>query len=140
MIVNLYECKDDKRKLNKTLVSKGTCDIQLRDRVNVINPIMSIPLRSDTFNYCYIEDLGRYYYVDSVEYNKNLMILHLSVDVLMSYKDYINNLSCTVKRSQSLINGYINDNNMTISSLPQIQTLNFPHGFNSDSIILMTIG
>lgn len=140
MIVNLYECKDDKRKLNKTLVSKGTCGIQLRDSVNVINPVISIPLRSDTFNYCHIDELQRYYYVDSIEYDKNLMILHLSVDVLMSYKDYINNLSCTVKRSQSLINGYISDSNMTISSLPQIQTLNFPRGFNSDSIILMTIG
>jgi hypothetical protein len=52
------------------------------------------------YNYCYISQLRRYYFIKSYEvYRQGVFILHLKVDVLMTYQRYVENISGVLKRS-----------------------------------------
>ena len=52
------------------------------------------------FNYAYIPALKRYYFVNDCVVQNGFATLSLSVDVLMSYKDSIFNLSAVVDRNE----------------------------------------
>lgn len=93
MDLNLYNTISDNNVFNKILTDKETYQITLKKDTDIINPI--IILKSDVlidFNYAYINELKRFYFIDSITVaSKNIYILNLSVDVLMSYKDDIYN-------------------------------------------------
>lgn len=67
------------------------------------------------FNYVYIPELNRYYFVTNVEYIvTNLWEISLSVDVLMTYKNGITNLVAFVDRNEFNKNPYILDKKRVI--------------------------
>ena len=89
----------------------------LRDEINIVNPVIRITLDSiPDFNYLVIPDLGdRWYFVDS--YNvvrNNVYDLELSIDVLMTYKNAINNIRGFVERNEFTFNNDIIDKKRVI--------------------------
>lgn len=78
---------------------------------SLINPV--IELHSDTnpvaFNYGYIPDFNRYYFVSDWQYDRGLWIANLSVDVLATYKPYIGNTDMYIVRSSAGHNMYLSD-------------------------------
>lgn len=91
MIVKFFNNKSDNIYINKTLENETPFDCKIKGEINLTNP--EIVLRVDNFNgfnYCYIEDFNRYYYIDSVQiFPNNLYSIRLKVDVLMSFKNSI---------------------------------------------------
>lgn len=100
----------------------------LRDECDIINPVIEIskaayskiwygtetvdvqstgqdvisenPYAIPVHNYIYIPKFNRYYFVDNItSVRKGLWRISMSVDVLMSFRDKINNLTGIVKRS-----------------------------------------
>ena len=90
-------------------------------------------------NYLYIDSYKRYYFVD-VTIENGFLVLNCSIDVLMTYKSAILNLTATVTRNENLKNGYLEDKNYNIMSYENIVCKTFPNGLTNDSIILMTAG
>lgn len=113
MTILFYSVSDRKNRLSKTLGTATSMTGTLREPVSLTDP--EILIESATvpkFNYAYISDLGRYYFIRSVIAEQNrLYRLALHVDVLMTYKGTpttgyesgIYGLSPLVRRAQSTL-------------------------------------
>ena len=97
----------------------------LRDECSFTTPILTIQLDYiPNFNYVYIPSFSRYYYVtDIVSVRKNLWEISLSVDVLMTYKDGIRNLSAFVDRNESTYNPLLIDKKRIIEQGVEIENV-----------------
>lgn len=110
MRLYLYRTNDLNNVVDKTLTNETILNINLKRDTDIIRP--KIPLAKSgvidlkTFNYAYIPDLNRYYFINVVEsINNNVDVLLLEVDVLMSYnaeiktgiKTYVADVSPTYK-------------------------------------------
>lgn len=62
------------------------------------------------YNYAHITDLGRYYFVTGVTYNRGVWEVALRVDVLASFKTDIGSTSMYFERSSAQKNGDLVDN------------------------------
>lgn len=90
-------------------VPSVTYSCTARESVSVVNPIILIEDPNDAligYNYAYIADWGkRYYFIsDTVLVNDHLYELHLSIDVLATYRTDIRNSSQFIMRSASNYN------------------------------------
>lgn len=71
-----------------------------------------------TANYAYIPDFNRYYFIESIEIStsakgdRRLYRLDLSIDVLMTYKDEIRNLTPYVARNEFSFDSLLEDSAM----------------------------
>lgn len=143
MVVILYEVSDDNRVVTKTLNNLISVDCTIYNDVKILKPVLLLDYRATltTYNYAYISEYGRYYYIDDITLLPGgKMQLTLSVDVLMTYADDIKNLVGTVDRSQSKFNGYIVDDKYKSVAYRQIVAKKFPNSMENDSLILMTVG
>ena len=147
MEVQFYYNQSDSRVINKRLIEMdgNVFDGIPRDYISVMNPI--IRFENDTilrFNYAYIPELERYYsVVDRTAYREGVWDVTFAVDVLMSFRRDIMNLSVVVDKQSMGANGneYIDDGSL-VSENVMFQTLyEFPGGFNdSGEYILITAG
>lgn len=133
-------------KVNKTLINQTSLNGILRDGSSVLNPVIQIQSFNDitAFNYCYIEDFKRYYYItDIVIERSGLWRVSLRVDVLYSYARQIKNNSAIVdKQYQNTGNAkYFNDGSYKNTVKTATEIINFTGGFNdTGELILMVIG
>lgn len=95
-----------------------------RDESSIISPIIEIELnRVPDFNYIYIQEFSRYYFVIEVESVRNgLWRLQLDIDVLMTYKDAIVNLTAFVDRNEFDFNPLLIDKRRVIEQGVDIDT------------------
>ena len=148
MRVILYNTTSDNRVLNKNIVLIKEIDAELKDPNDVISPALKIQRFKDweKVNYIYIEAFNRYYYVNIVnQLLGNAILLHCSVDVLMSNKDAIRNLTCIIDKqensSTTYSDKYLDDGSFVTECRTFNSILNFPNGFNNDGeFILITAG
>lgn len=90
MTIILYNSTAEFNRVDKTeyLSEVATLSGTLRDGTSVTEPVIMIEYSTiPDFNYVYIPEFERYYFLDDyiIEVN-NIYILKLSVDVLMTYK------------------------------------------------------
>lgn len=97
MTIKFYSVSDRKNKLSKTLGTSTDITGTLREPVSLTDPeILIESVTVPTYNYAYISDLGRYYFIRSVVAEQyHIYRLRLHVDVLMSYKGTQNGGSST---------------------------------------------
>lgn len=111
--------------VEKNIVSIGEASGDMREDISILNPSILIDTSSidiSQANYVYIENFKRYYYITSMDIVRtNLWRINLRVDVLMSYKDYILDLSCFVSRSASDYNKRLADAEDIIGPDPVIE-------------------
>lgn len=94
----LYLNKSADNVIGKDLEEVGRVDVRLRADIDIINPQLKIKNNGLKFNYCYIEQLKRFYFVESVQVRGRLVELVLNVDVLETYKEEINNSELVIER------------------------------------------
>lgn len=142
--IDLYNCGDENNKITK---SDLTDIIQLtgtfRGEVSVMNPVVQIETSTNIsgYNYAYISDFGRYYFITDIKAVRNgLWQLSLKVDVLMTYHTEILALSAVIRRNENLFNLYLNDNQYQTLNYSRIQTKLFPNGFGDWNFVLTTVG
>lgn len=120
-----YTNNSDNRKVGKNLTLLGSGDCALKGECSILSPIFSITGMSDgtvaKFNYVYIPDWNRYYYVDDInaEIGRGFEI-SCHVDVLQTYASQIRNLNGFVRRQEFEYNDYIPD-----IKIPARDTRNF---------------
>lgn len=145
MELQFYYNLSDERQIYKKLSSPLTLTGTLRDESSVMNP--KILVKSDTplrYNFCYIPEWNRYYFVREItSYRNDLYIVLLEVDVLMSFKNDIALLQVVVDKQTEFNNGdeYIDDGSLVVNANMFTRVYNFTFGFNdSPEYILITAG
>lgn len=143
MTITIYQCKDDRRKLNKTLSAARSYNVSLKDDTSAVNPtlILSQPLPPN-YNYCYIPLFKRYYFItDSRVLIGKQYEISLACDVLMSFAATIKDSPIILRRSSNLGNKLIPDNIPLLSQRQYIYK-NFKGGdldvFGSDKVDIST--
>ena len=148
MRVILSNTTSDNRVLSKNISLIKEIDAELKDANNVISPTLKIQRFEDweKVNYIYIESFNRYYYVNTIkQLLGNTILLDCSVDVLMSNKNAIMNLTCIIDKQENSAttysDKYLDDGSFITECRTFNSILNFPQGFNdAGEFILITAG
>lgn len=143
MTIKLYNNTSERNKIDKTLSLVATLTGSIRDKTDIINPVIMIERTSPTgFNYAEITDFGRYYFVNDVTVERTgLIVLSLSVDVLRTYKTAIRSQNIIIDKSTSSNNEYLTDENLVTMVKKKTDIKQFPSGLSSNgTFILITAG
>lgn len=99
MKILLYKTTNANNDLNKTITDKVELVGSLRDTSSIIVPSILIQSNPIGYNYAYIPEFGRYYYIKNITaFRKTAWLIDLKCDVLMSFKDEILEMSGIVSR------------------------------------------
>ena len=140
MTVVFYKYNDIKNKINKTLSGGFTVnDVIIQNDFDITDFEL---LSKDTnfnseYNYCYIQDLGRYYFIESVErMNGTIYKIRVLVDVLKSFSSQIENINAIIVKSENPDDNFVNcEKSETFES----EVINLTDNFNhSGNLILVT--
>lgn len=142
MRIILYQNTSPANMVNKSPTQVGVLEGILRAPTSIINPVISIEYTNPTgFNYIYIQEFGRYYFVNgmSIESDK-LIVLSAHVDVLKTYASAIPNFNAVVKRNENKFNLYLDDGIFKAYQNTKHKVIQFPYGFTEYSYILALAG
>ena len=99
MNILLYKTTNANNDLNKTISDKVELVGALREASSIIAPSILIQSNPIGYNYAYIPEFGRYYYIKNITaFRKGAYIVDLKCDVLMSFREEILNMSGIVSR------------------------------------------
>lgn len=95
-----------------------------RGAVDILNPVIYLATAQPpiTYNYAYIPDFGRYYFVKSWELVNDLWYAYMTCDVLASWKAPIGNSTLYITRAADtgITNGRISDAAYPTEATPQV--------------------
>ena len=136
MVIEFYKTESENNRLEKILTDKLAVEGTLKSDIDIINPVL---LFKDNvlanYNYCYIPALNRYYFLDKFEIIQNTIHVYLSIDVLMSYKEKIKELSVVVSASES--SPYYNNFQVGYDVRLNNTVLEFENNFNENGEIIL---
>ena len=142
MEIKLYNTKNENNTINKTLENETVYNIRFKDIADVKKPV--VILNSSTFlnfNYAYIPDFKRYYFIENIEIQpNNIYKLSLSVDVLESFKNDILNSNGFISRQTDINNYYNTEYASEIKKQVDIYKSNVTIDLDTKTKILVTIG
>lgn len=102
------------KKDNSTAVPSETgavYDCAIKAPSSIQAPVIELKLATvPTFNYCYIPDFERYYFITGTTYNRGLWELAARVDVLGSFRAEIAGTTMYIERSSAAQTGTLIDN------------------------------
>ena len=141
--VTLYNYNGNRNTVNKTLANGVEYVGAIRDDTNVLYPILTIRVHEViNVNYCYIPTLGRYYFIDSINYlSSDKAVLKLRVDVLKSYENEILSATGTVTQSDNP-DKFSSNRQSVYNRKPNFEKIDFPNKKLFDktgTIIMVTI-
>lgn len=145
MEVQFYYNVSDGRVINKNIIAGDIFSGQARDEVDIMNPVILFDTDEILrYNYAYIPEFQRYYNISARNVlREGLFEVSFDVDVLMSFRSDILNLSVIVDKQSMEENGneYIDDSSLVAENVMFQTVYNFPNGFNSTGeFILITAG
>lgn len=144
MEIRLYNNTSDEKVVNKSISLVASLQGELKEETSLISPSIQLNLENVNFNYIYIHEFGRYYYVNEIRnIRKTLWEIDCHVDVLMSFKNQFKGLRAMIERTENESNYEKNyDSNDYISKLDNfIEISEFANGFNDEpQFILLTAG
>lgn len=129
--------------VNKTLPTGNVINGAMWDGFSISNPVVTIKFPTMiTANYCKIEKLNRFYFIDKVIYRScDKWDLQLRVDVLKTYATQILQTTATVT-VRDTPNKYVSNRNNVYNRKPNFEKIDFPKKglFNKEgSIIMVTV-
>lgn len=121
--IKLYNVSDENNTINKTLGTSTDFSGTIRDpgSVDVVHPEILIESNIYGYNYAYIDEFHRYYYITELTQVRNgLCMLSLESDPLMSFASDILALPAIAGRvsggNGELFNSYLHDEKMRLLS------------------------
>jgi hypothetical protein len=150
MQLTYYNNKTDKRYLKKKLEL-----LTLQGHANPVNIIMlddtsithpTFKLKDNdiylTANYCYVDTLRRYYFIDDITLSQGFAYIKCTEDVLMTYAQQMHDVAVLVDRNQWDYNLYQKDDRVKCYNFTSEKRLEFPSGFekNTQRFMLCVVG
>lgn len=144
MHIIFYHNLSDADHINKEITDAYEIEGVLRNESNIISPFIRIQWNGTfTYNYCYIAEWDRYYYINEiVSYRNNILEISLTVDPLMSHKNQILNMDVIInKQDNTNTNLYLDDGDWVMENKMFNEIINFDNGFNDvGEFILIVAG
>lgn len=142
MFINLYNNTSPPNYVNKSITEVISLEGTLREPTSIIDPVVIVERINPTgFNYVHIPAFNRYYFVTGISSeSNNLVAIAMHVDVLMTYKEQIANMSAIIKRQESQYNLYLDDGIFKAYQNTKHKIIKFPYGFNNFSYVLALAG
>lgn len=141
MNVNFYNMKLKKNELNKVLNTPIVKACSVKDGITLEDPVLYLEYDANllAYNYVYIPDFQRYYFVTGREIDGKTIYVSLHVDVLASFKNDILASTGTATRS-NFYNKNIPDK--MVASLPgeNIQYRTLSSAFTGETYVLILGG
>ena len=140
MTVIFYKYNGIKNKINKTLENGVTFnDVIMHNDFDItaFELLIKDTNFNSEYNYCYIQDLGRYYFIESVEkMNGTIYKIRLTVDVLKSFSTQIENINAIITKSENPDDNFVDcEKSENYTS----EVINLTDNFNhSGNLILVT--
>lgn len=143
--ISLFKTVSENNRVVKTLTDEKQLSGELRNQTSVLNPSIRIESADNisTYNYAYIPEFGRYYYIaDIVSVRTNCWTVSLRCDVLMSYKDEIRSMNVILNNTQETgLSNYLSSPNWVNLVKTKTDIKTFPKGLsNEGEFILITAG
>ena len=140
----LYNNNSDPNKLGKALKTLDSqCPCTFKDDTDMMNPKLifnSMPQVLDC-NYIWLgEPFNRYYFVTEKTASQGRVYVKCHVDVLMSFKEDIENLEVIAERASSNYDLLQIDPELPAENFNDVATKYFPTGFGNESFVLATTG
>lgn len=139
--ISLFKTTSENNRVVKTLTDEKQLSGELRNQTSVLNPSIRIESADNisTYNYAYIPEFGRYYYItDITSVRTNCWIISLRCDVLMSYSAQIKALRPIIEREEIGQSSGLIDSDMPININKKVQKFYFPYGFTKDIQYVLT--
>lgn len=143
MDIKLCTNQSEKNKISKDITEGITLSGTLRNASNVVTPTIMLNIDNPTiYNYAYISDFHRYYFItEYVSVRTGLWQLNLKSDVLMSFRDSILSSRVLVNKSESSGSSYLSGENWVTSCKTKTDIVSFSNGLlNEGQFILITAG
>ena len=139
MQLKLYKSLDEKNRIRKTLTGELVLNGALRDNSSVIKPTILIQTDPLDYNYAYIPEFGRYYYITNITaFRKNAWLIDLKCDVLMSYADDIYRLRALIDREETPSQQYVSGD-FVLDARHNTEKIAFNNPFTEKNYILVTL-
>lgn len=139
MDIQFYRYNGERNKINKVLGDPVTISGKI-SQMDFLNPEICVRGEVNGFTMCYVESIGRYYFIDSVSYDGDKAILSLSCDSLMTFKEQILEATGEIYATDTP-NKYDGDYKPVCDVRTQKQKIPFPLNELSEdgSIVMITI-
>ena len=143
--ISLFKTTSENNRVVKVLTDEKQLSGELRNQTSVLNPTIRIESADNIsgYNYCYISEFGRYYYItDIVSVRTNCWVVSLRCDVLMSYKDEIQSMNVILNNTQETgLSNYLASPNWVNLVKTKTDIKVFPSGLSEQGeFILITAG
>ena len=110
MNVKFYKINKKVNSTYRPSTNEGTTiNVVLKSPSSIINPRFELDRYVD-MNYCYVQEFGRYYFINEIKYENPLWVYSCNVDTLASFKDDIGNSNKYILRSASNYDLTLRDN------------------------------
>ena len=144
--IKLYHYSGENNRLQKLghLSGEITLTGSVRESVDHMSAdvLTQLPQTSGThdYNYAYIAELNRYYYIESVTTERtNMTRISLKTDVLMTYKNTILTCSGIVARNEEVYNTNLIDDRLRFLGYKVINTWRFPTAVKNGETFILTV-
>lgn len=129
MQIKLYKTNSPAVAITKSLTAELVfSDCTARAPVDLLRPEITLAATGlEGYNYMYIPELGRYYFIHPVMTRNGLFSLNARCDVLMSHAAQIRAQSGILARSSSVYNTYLSDPIYLARCYRQTHTIKFPN-------------
>ena len=89
--LKLFKNSSENNDVSKTLTDEHKVTGYSRVVVDMLNPVIELAgIEVNSYNYCYVQELNRYYYIENINISPNgVYRLSMRIDVLMTYRDDI---------------------------------------------------
>lgn len=127
MKITLYKTNSNPKAITKTLTDSLVFDDCNSIRsLDVLHPdIVLSGTDLEKYNYAYIDDLNRYYFIKPEITASGMYDLHAKCDVLMSHDAAIRLQSGILSRSETMFNTYLSDAAFNSLCYRRVQTILF---------------
>lgn len=135
--ITFYHYSGERNRMNKTLGDGVEIPSNFNMEYNKINPTirMALPENFD-YNYCYIPELKRYYFIDRVTIRRGgFYDIYLTLDVLQTYHDEILAMTGTITESQTA--DYMQGANIPVYAKTTTKSYQFEDKFNHAGTYVM---
>ena len=141
MEIQLLLCTDDKKIFPKHFTVVGTLTGSIRGEISVENPVVRIENPNYVYNYAYIPEFSRYYYVEEMNHVRTYIVdLTLVVDVLQSH--YLEFIQCPMiaSRSSNTYNKFVPDKMRTFEQRPVNEYIHIGELNAHYTVVMVAVG
>ena len=149
MQIDLFTCNAERNRVNKSsfISNRFTMNGTIKDITSAMEIVIEIektnPVKYN-YNYMYISEFNRYYFIDDIKLlGNNRWLISGSVDVLYSFMNDILNTTVIIDKSENELNAnlYLDDGSFVMDSRKYNEVIEFPNGLiENGSYILICAG